>query len=249
MKKTALVATLLISIGFGAWVIGADHVDAPAVGSLSTGTTLADIADLYAFESPANSDNYVFALTASGLLAPSGTDAVSFDENVMYEFNIDNDADNVEDLVIQCRVKDGMLHVYGPIAPASAGRDSKLVRTAKMTSVAVTSYGASPVVGSNNGVKAFAGPADDPFFFDLFQFRAIVDGVGASLGDSENTGMYDPDRLNGDGNPYPASFLSAAEATDALAGTNVMGIVVEVPKSMLGTDDKFTVWSESKIKM
>ncbi|WP_020531143.1 DUF4331 family protein [Flexithrix dorotheae] len=247
MKKTALIASLLISIGI--WVIGADHVDAPAVGSLTEGSSLADIADLYAFESPANSENYVFVVTASGLLPPSGTGDVSFDENVMYEFNIDNDADNVEDLVIQCRVRNGMLHVYGPIAPSESGRDSKLVRTANLTRVEVTPYNESPKVGSNNGVKAFAGPSDDPFFFDLFQFRSIVNGVGASLGDENNTGVYDPERLNGDGEPYPAGFLPAEEATDALAGTNVMSIVVEVPKTMLGTADNFSVWSESKIKM
>ena len=78
----------------GLMLMSSDYIDAPAV----SGST-ADIADFYAFESKENSDNMVFAVTLQGLLSPSATNLAAFDENVLIEINIDNNADNVEDLV------------------------------------------------------------------------------------------------------------------------------------------------------
>ena len=45
----------------------------------------------------------------------------SFDENVMVEFNIDTNNDNVEDLVIQAIPRDGKMYFFGPYAPSSTG--------------------------------------------------------------------------------------------------------------------------------
>ena len=70
----------------------------------------------------------------------------------------------------------------------------------------VTAYGANAVIGESNGIKVFAGPRDDPFFFDLNQFKAIIGGTATSFN-----------------NP----------GTDAFAGTNVLSIVVEVPNPCL----------------
>ncbi len=241
---------LLIGITAGVYIIAADHIDAPAVGSLSTGSTAADITDYYAFESPSNSDNYVFVCNVLGLTAPSATAAATFSDDLIYEFNIDNDADNIEDLVIQAVVRDGELAVYGPVAPSMTGANSIIEASANNVSVAVTAYGENAIVGESGGVKAFAGPRDDPFFMDFFQFVSIVNGVGASLSDTENTGVYSPDRDSDpdtDGiQPYPASFNTPG--TDAFAGTNVLSIVVEVPKSMLGSSNTFSSWVESKRK-
>ncbi len=72
-----------------------------------------------------------------------------------------------------------------------------------------------------NGIKVYAGPRDDPFFFDLNQFKAIIGGTATSFN-----------------NP----------GTDAFAGTNVLSIVVEVPKSMLGTG-AVNIWATSNRKM
>src|SRR5204863_278177 len=89
----------------------------------------------------------------------------------------------VEDLVIQALVQNGKLRVYGPVAVGTPGTTS-MVRTAgASTEVAVTAYGAaSPSIGtSSSGVKVFAGPRDDPFFFDLTRFKEMIAAFNAQL--------------------------------------------------------------------
>jgi uncharacterized protein DUF4331 len=223
MKKRILIAGAVVLALGGGILWAADHIDAPAVtgtGNVSLGT---DITDVYAFQSPADNSNMVFVINTQGLLSPAASGAAVFPGNTMYELNIDNTGDNVEDLVIQCLVKDGKLRVYGPVAPSAPGTASTVVSTASYAEAAVTAYGAGSVtIGTgSNGVKVFAGPRDDPFFFDLTQFKAVIAGT--------ETGFNNPGH-------------------DSFAGTNVMSIVVEVPKTMLGSAASINVWAESKSK-
>jgi hypothetical protein len=86
---------------------------------------------------------------------------------------------------------------------------------------AVTSYGSPAVINENGGIKVFAGPRDDPFFFDLNQYKAIIGGTATSFNDP---------------------------GTDTFAGTNVLSVVIEVPKSMLG-NETVNAWATSNRKM
>lgn len=228
MKKKTLLVSLLAVAMVGGIIYGADHIDAPAVtgsGNTSIGT---DITDIYAFQSPADNSKMVFVLNTQGLMSPATSMAASFPNNVLYEFNIDNNGNNIEDLVIQCLVQNGKIRVYGPVAPATTGTTSTIVASTAYAETSVTAYGAaSPSIGSNsNGMKVFAGPRDDPFFFDLTRFKEIIAGTAAA---------------------FHAGTV-ADPSHDAFAGTNVMSIVVEVPKSMLGTAATINVWGESKTK-
>lgn len=118
MKKTKiLTATLLVAI-IGLITVAADHIDAPAVSG-----TKADITDFYAFQGE-DTNNIAFVANVQGLLALSATSTASFDENVMVEFNIDTNNDNVEDLVIQAIPRDGKMYFFGPYAPSSTGLNS-----------------------------------------------------------------------------------------------------------------------------
>ena len=108
-----------------------------------------------------------------------------------------------------------------------------------LTEAEVTPYGDTPITGTNSGITVFAGPRDDPFFMDFFRFVDIVNGAGASLG------LNVPDPENG--TAYATKFRN--NGIDTFAGTNVLSIVVEVPKDMLGTSDTFNSWAESKRKM
>ncbi|MEN7546414.1 DUF4331 family protein [Rapidithrix thailandica] len=231
MKRIMLTLAVVCAIAIGVYLIAADHLDAPAVGSLAEGSSLADITDYYAFESPDNADNYVFVCNVSGLTAPSATAAASFDEEVMYEFNIDTDADNVEDLVIQALFRDGKVIAFGPIAPSETGRTSRIENEANRVESEISTYNEEIQIGEANGMKVFAGPRDDPFFMDFFRFVAIVNGVAKGTPDGE-----DPTAFNNPGQ-------------DTFAGTNVLSVVVEVPKDMLGDTNTFTSWVESKRKM
>lgn len=222
MKKKLLLGGLLGVILTGGILIAADHIDAPAVtgpGSTSPGN---DITDIYAFQSPADNSKMVFVLNTQGLMSPATSASATFPSNVLYEINIDNSADNVEDLVIQCLVQNGKMRVYGPVAVGTPGLMSTIKTNGAITEVAVTPYGAAANIGSNsNGTRVFAGPRDDPFFFDLARFKEIVGGTQTSF---------------------------RSPGVDSFAGTNVMSIVVEVPKSMLGSATTINVWGETKSK-
>jgi len=217
-KKVAFALVGAIVFGSGAYLIAADHIDAPAV----KGTT-ADITDLYAFESPVTSANMVFVVNTQGLLTPSATGAAAFDPDVLLQVKIDNSAapDAIEDLVLQITFENGKVQVYGPVAPSETGLNSTVVTSALKVEGPVTAYGAAPVNTTGNGVTVFAGPRDDPFFFDLNQYHAIIGGTASGF----NT-----------------------QGTDAFAGTNVMAVVVELPKSTLGSGSSVNVWTTSSRK-
>lgn len=216
MKKRKIFITVFVCLFViaGGIIIAADHIDAPAITNKPT-----DITDVYAFRAE-DPNNMVFVVNTQGLLTPGATADAKFDENTMIEINIDNTGDNVEDLVIQGIAKNGKMKVYGPAAPKVTGTISYLNINKLSAQVDITSYGQEAQIGiGDNGVKVFAGPRDDPFFFDLVRFRQVIAGEASSF--------------NNPGN-------------DTFAGTNVLALVVEVPKSLLNSNGTINVWAETK---
>jgi len=197
-------------------VIAADHIDAPAVQGGNS-----DITDFYAFQGQ-NTDNMVFVANLQGLLSPSATASATFSENVLIEFNIDNTGDFVEDLVIQAIPRDGKMYFFGPVVPSQTGLNSTIAVTSNAIGVVdITPYGSNAIVTTNAGMNFFAGPRDDPFFFDFAQYSQIIGGMSSSFND-------------------PGS--------DTFAGSNVLSVVVEVPKTMIGGSGTINTWVESKTK-
>lgn len=236
MKKTKFFATIG---GLGLAVlsivlIAADHIDAPAVAGTST-----DIADFYAFQGE-DPNNLVFVVDVQGLLAPGGpTDQAIFDENVLLEINIDNNNDLIEDRVIQIIKKtdpatmEDTMYFFGPVAlqAAQTGLNSTL-DTANLSGSVKVSTTTDIQTSTTNGMMFFAGPREDPFFFDFTTYNEIISGSASGFS-----------------NP----------GTDTFAGTNVLSVVVEVPKSLLGsgtvganplaaTTPVYGVWVEAKRK-
>ncbi|WP_452596496.1 DUF4331 family protein [Pontimicrobium sp. MEBiC01747] len=179
-----------------------------------------DITDFYAFQAQ-DTDNVVFVANVQGLLSPTTTGSAMFDENVLVEFNIDTTGDNVEDLVIQAIPRDGKMYFFGPVAPSQTGLNSTIQTSATQTVVDITAYGASPEITTNGEIKAFAGPRDDPFFMDFARYGEIIGGTATSFN---------------------------SPGTDTFAGTNVMSIVIEVPKALVGGSGTVNTWVESKSK-
>ncbi|GAA4775871.1 hypothetical protein GCM10023230_28600 [Flavobacterium hankyongi] len=199
----------------GLLLIAADHADAPAV----TGNA-SDITDVYAFQGQ-NTSNMVFVVNSQGLLSPGATASATFNESVLTEINIDNNNDNVEDLVIQAIKRGNKMYFFGPVAPDATGTSSTIKTNNASGSVEISQYGQAAIIGTNNNMKFFAGPRDDPFFFDLNQYKAILAGTA--------TGFNNP-------------------GTDTFAGTNVLSTIIEVPKASLGTSSSINVWVETKQK-
>lgn len=217
-SKILAVAGACIIASAASYLIAADHIDSPTIAG-----TGFDITDYYAFQSPSNSENMVFVVTWKGLLAPSATAAAAFEDDLMIEINIDNSStkDNIEDLVIQTTFKNGKVIVRGPATPVQTGLSSTEVAGA-VVETNITTYGSNAVIGEGNGMKIFSGPRDDPFFFDLNQYKAILAGSATSFNDP---GM------------------------DTFAGTNVLALVVELPKTMLGTSNTINTWVTTNRKM
>jgi hypothetical protein len=217
MKKRKVLLTVLAAAVAvtGGIIYAADHLDAPAVSNQST-----DITDVYVFNGQ-NTNNLVFVANTQGLLSPAATGAAKFDEKTLIEFNIDNNGDNVEDLVLQAIVMNGNMRVYGPYKPAATGTRSTISPNAFSVQARVTPYGQAAIIGEENGIKVFAGPRDDPFFFDLTQYQKVIGGTASGFN---------------------------AVGDDTFKGTNVMSIVIEVPKSRLGagSNGALNVWAESK---
>ncbi|MBC8767938.1 DUF4331 family protein [Arenibacter sp. BSSL-BM3] len=204
MKKTKLLLGLGFLAAAGIILIAADHIDAPS----SMGTT-ADIADFYGFEPSEGSDNTVFVVDLQTNVVPDLAYG-SFDETVLTEINIDTDGDLVEDLVIQAIPREGRMYFFGPVAPSKTGLDSEVLVDSPLGSVEIS--GTTAIKSTTaNGVTLFAGPRQDSFFFDFFQFNAVIGGMA------------------------PGGFKTSEEAVDTFEGKNNMSIVVEMPNSLLGT--------------
>lgn len=214
---------LVLAVG----LMSGDHNDAPSV----RGTT-ADIADFYAFEA-SNTDNLVLAMTLQGLLPPgTPTEQAGFDENVLMEFNIDRDNDLREDVLIQAIKRGDSMYFFGPFSASERGLEST-IHTEIMHKVRISTVD-SVFVEEADGMKFFAGPREDPFFFDRNRFEAYLDGNAAG----------------GFNNP----------GTDTYRGTNVLAIVVELPKVLLGnaltnvnpfqpSTPTYNMWVETKRKI
>jgi len=179
-----------------------------------------DITDFYAFQGE-NTDNIVFVANVQGLISPANTSGAKFDESVLIEINIDTDGDNVEDLVIQALPRGGKMYFFGPTAPSTTGLNSSVMTGQKEANVEITAYGDNAKTVTANNIMYFAGPRDDPFFMDFTRYGEIIGGTA--------TGFNDP-------------------GADTFAGTNVLSIVVEVPKSMIGGTGTINTWVESKRK-
>ena len=172
MKKlSAILAVgfliIILAVGAVAFPAGAaDHLDAPGMTSPG-GDARLDINDVYAFQSPVNSNNTVLIMTvspAAGVIGP-----VTFHPEGRYELLIDNNGDAKEDLKFKVGFSepdgDGVQRVKLRQSGGSIKADG---RTGEDIPV-------------RDGGVLRAGLFDDPFFFDLLAFlgsggRTFCDG-------------------------------------------------------------------------
>ena len=197
IKKHPVVAALLIlSIGVSTTSIGfaSSHREAPLIA----GDPRADATDLYAFRSPDAPDTVTVIANYLPFQEPGGgPNFYSFDDNVRYDINIDNNGDADADIIYRFKfdteVRNGKTFLYntGPIN--SIWDDNFNMRQtytlSKIVSQEETVLAENvPVPPSNIGPKStpnyaalqaeavtelpdggmvFAGQSDDPFFADL----------------------------------------------------------------------------------
>jgi hypothetical protein len=104
MKKvlTLLVAVAAIAVTSLGPVRASSHREAPLISQ----DPLADNTDLYAFVSPIFQDRVALIANFIPLEAPyGGPNFYKFDDNVLYDINIDNNGDAVEDVVFEFKFR------------------------------------------------------------------------------------------------------------------------------------------------
>ncbi|MDQ6929973.1 MAG: DUF4331 domain-containing protein [Candidatus Eremiobacteraeota bacterium] len=238
MKKfLALLTASLVSLALlGVFVLygnqgarSSDHQDSPVTVSRPG----ADITDVFVYPSPEHPENVVLAMDVWPLIPTGQGLTKSFDPGVMYQFKISADDTFAPHFVIQFKANgvgtDQQITMYGPGRPNMGGTRSTFIAPA-----GTMKYNEPATLA--NGVRAFAGPREDPFYFDLSQFFKII-----------------PDRnyKNQPNPPAPTASCFRKDAQDFLAGFNVLNLTVEVPRKMFadqnGNLPVIHVWATTSV--
>jgi uncharacterized protein DUF4331 len=187
-------------------VKSSDHQDTFNLATRSN--TSADITDLFVFPSPTNANNVVLAMNVFPLIPAGMGPSKFFDPTLMWQFKISHGATSPEDQVIQFGVtgtgSGQTITLYGPAKPNEVATSNTFVTP-------TGSFGYNASTQLNNGIKAFAGPRADPFFFDLFAFFSFLGDRNWSTHSSEtDPGPQTQGPLfNGDNAGVPGQFAPA----------------------------------------
>lgn len=175
--------------------LAADHLDSPSVEA--DGST--DILDFYAFMTPGDDSKITMIMTVSPF---AGADA-TFSDAADYTFWLSAGDDSL--YAVNCTFTGATFNCDAGNGIAAAGNIG--------------------MRADGDLISAWAGLADDPFFFDLLGFQ---NAVGAN-DDAKPFCVLDPD---GGGNG------------DTFAGSNVNGIVIELGTAAFVADDDpvLAVW-------
>jgi hypothetical protein len=196
MKKFYVFAIGMALVALAAMprIWAADHKDSPAVER----DPATDIADVYAFR---RGDSLVVAMTVQNL-SISGNATDLFNPRARYQLFVDNTDNNV-------------LAANATITVTFSGSNPQMFRVEGLSTTPIEgptsgfSNAASPAITTSGAIRVFAGPRDDPFFFDLAGFREYL------------AGSYTP----------TAGLRSGTSGLprNAFAGLNVGAIVIQLP--------------------
>ena len=249
---------LVVALALGATSLAVGNASSHREAPLIADDPVADATDTYAFVSPDKPDTVTLVGNWVPLEEPAGgPNFAHFGDDVRYDFDVDNNGDNVPDLVYQFTFKttvgsgDTFLYNTGPIDSI----DSKNLNVKQTYTVTLVKGGKSTVVAKDlpvapanigprstpnydalaaeavkplgDGGQVFAGPRDDPFYVDL---GSVFDLLG--LRPLNNAHAI----------PEPV-----APGVDDLQGYNVHSIVVQVPTAQLTAsgDPVIGVWTET----
>jgi hypothetical protein len=201
--RALLGAVVVASLSLTGSVQAADHRDAPTIDEYSA----IDITDLFMFRDPSDSNELVMVLSVQSVADPLFQPSYHFQQNALYRLNFTTRKDAQRTASIDI--------AFGPFAnqpecpspnPACQPFQVRFPNGGVVEGFATQgTAGAThlaPVFATDpaSGIKVFAGPREDPFFFDLVGFNRSI-----AAGASKFTGV------------------------DAFLGSNVNAIVLEFP--------------------
>jgi hypothetical protein len=186
----------------------ADHRDAPRI----TFSSAVDINDVYMFRNPADDTKLVMIMTTHPLGLPDFAASYPYQPDAVYRFNFSTNAQAVPtakiDLVFSAPSSTGQ--TFTALFPHGIKVSGRVTRANGTTATPN-----APVINPGpQGIKIFAGPREDPFFFDLVGFNRLFSGL-----------------------------TPAFRPLDSFLGLNTNAIVVEFPISLVaGDSETFSAW-------
>jgi hypothetical protein len=220
-----------------------DHQDSPT----TVAHPAADITDVFLYPAGDNPANVVLQMDVDPLLTPATAGQAALDPAVLYQFKIAHGANaGPEDMVIQVQASGAgpsqTVNVYGPFTTSSPSTLATVNTGALAGSV---TFGSTTAAAFTNGLRVFAGPRADPFFFDLFQFFSFLPDRNAQTAGAPPHAPFSF--------KFPApggQFASCVQGTpvDALSANsfNVLSIVIEAPRALIAPasgSQKIHLWT------
>lgn len=247
MQKRLLFPTLVaLIIGYQLMPSKASsHREAPLI----SGDPQADTTDVYAFVSPDAPDTVTLITSWSPFENPQGgPNFYKFGDSVLYNINIDNTGDGVEDIVYQLdftsQVKNPNTFLYntGPIKSIDdANRNFSQTYTLSRIENGNRVLTAGPMLTMYDNVGPASAPSYGGFGSGIYAFNQQGGTAHVFAGQTDDPFFLDLrvfDLL------YGANLSEAGN--DSLAGYNVHSIAIRVPKSSLrGASPIIGVWATS----
>ncbi len=240
----ALMALVLAGTAFyqPAKVMAADHRESPMADANPEG----DITDFFAFLDPNAATQLVLIMGVNPFSLPDEPGSYAFSPNMLYQFKVANNANAVEDLVIQAIFTNvptttcasgQMVQIFGPAPPNTTG----LVNT--VLTVNPTVSGCTGITLQQGTMQVFTGPRNDPFVFDVGQEMRVAQGKQDLFRDFPGFALGP---LHG--RPVRADGTSGV---DGFGGFNVSAIAIEFPKSdaagFLGHPGVVGIWGTTSL--
>ena len=215
-----VAAALSISLAMPA--MAADHRDAPTIDDYSA----IDINDVYMFRDPSGCNpasagcNLVIVLSTQAVADPSFGVSYHFQPNALYRFNFSTTPDAIAKGIPTASIDfvfspfDNNPPCLAPNPPCQTYRaffPHDIVIDGLATQGSANATPKVPVITQDGPISVFAGPREDPFFFDLVGFnRFIAD-------------------FNGQPAAQAAPHFNLFTGRDAFLGKNINAIVLEFP--------------------
>jgi hypothetical protein len=205
---SAASALTVILMAAGMPALAADHRDAPVVDD----DPAADINDVYMFRDPADKTKLVLVLSTYPLENPRFATSYQYDPDVIFQIGFDVDGNGTFDRYVTAQFSP-LSNGAGSLQTVTVTLPGGKTATGNVTQPTIQAPEPVPTIINQNGIKVFAGPRDDPFFFDLIGFSRVVAKINAT---SVNGGKGQAD---------PTLFTHK----DSFAGFNVQTLVIEAP--------------------
>jgi hypothetical protein len=211
------LAAAVLALGVVSPAMAADHRDAPTIDDYSA----IDINDVFMFRDPpcktatCASQKLVVALSTQAVADPLFGSSYHFQENALYRLNFTTKKNAEPTAHI-----DFVFGPFGngpscPTGPACQTYQAMFPHHVVVNGLATQGTSGSthnaPIVTTVGAISVFAGPREDPFFFDLVGFNRTI---GSS----------------------PTAVLFTG--VDAFKGKNINAIVVELPIDVVFPGDK-----------